>query len=134
MYINGILLSHNKQWNNAICRDMVGPRDYYAKQSKSEQRESISHWVMSDCDPMDCSLPGSPVHGIFPGKNSGLGTHSLLQGVFLTQGINSLLSEQPREKSKSERERQVLYDVICMWNIKYNTNDHIYKTEMDWQP
>ena len=110
---------------------MVGPRDYYAKQSKSEQRESVSHSVMSDCDPMDCSLPGSPVHGIFPGKNSGLGTHSLLQGVFLTQGINSLLSEQPREKSKSEIERQVLYDVICMWNIKYNTNDHIYKTEMD---
>ena len=25
---------------------------------------------MSDsCDPMDCSLPGSSVHGIFPGKN-----------------------------------------------------------------
>ena len=23
------------------------------------------------CDPVDCSLPGSSVHGIFPGKNTG---------------------------------------------------------------
>ena len=62
------------------------------------------------------------------------------QGVFLTQGIkpgspasqaDSLLSEQPREQSKSERECQILYDVICMWNLKYDTNDHSYKTEAD---
>ena len=37
---------------------------------------------------MDCSLPSSPVHGIFPGKNTGKGCHALLQGVFLTQGSN----------------------------------------------
>ena len=24
------------------------------------------------CDPMDCSLPGSSIHGIFPGKNTEL--------------------------------------------------------------
>ena len=24
-------------------------------------------------DSMDCSLPGSSIHGIFPGKNSGVG-------------------------------------------------------------
>ena len=24
-------------------------------------------------DPMDCSLPGSSVHGIFPGKSTGVG-------------------------------------------------------------
>ena len=38
------------------------------------------------CDSMDCSLPDSSVHGIFQGKNTGLGCHSLLQGIFLTQG------------------------------------------------
>ena len=31
------------------------------------------------CDPMDCSLPGSSVHGIFPGKSTGVGCHCLLQ-------------------------------------------------------
>ena len=40
-------------------------------------------------DPMDYSLPGSSVHGIFPGKNTGVGCHFLLQQIFLTQGSNS---------------------------------------------
>ena len=40
------------------------------------------------CDPIDCSLPGSSVHGDSPGKNSGQGCHFLLQGIFPTQGQN----------------------------------------------
>ena len=40
------------------------------------------------CDPMDCSPPGSSVHGDPPGKNTGVGCHFLLQGIFLTQGSN----------------------------------------------
>ena len=40
------------------------------------------------CDPMDCSLPGSSVHGDSPGKNAGVGCHALLQGLFPTQGLN----------------------------------------------
>ena len=31
--------------------------------------------------------------------------------------------------SKSERERQIPYDINYMWNLKYDTNEHIYKTE-----
>ena len=33
------------------------------------------------CDPMDCSLPGSSVHGDSPGKNTGVGCCALLQGI-----------------------------------------------------
>ena len=40
------------------------------------------------CNPTDCSLPGSFVHGDSPGKNTGVGCHFLLQGVFPTQGSN----------------------------------------------
>ena len=40
------------------------------------------------CDPMDCSPPGFSVHGDSPGKNTGVGYHALLQGIFLTQGLN----------------------------------------------
>ena len=40
------------------------------------------------CDPMDCILPGSSVHGDSLGKNIGVGCHSLLQGIFLTQDLN----------------------------------------------
>jgi hypothetical protein len=41
---------------------------------------------------MDCSLPGFSVHGDFPGKNTGVGSHVLLQGIFPTQGSNPGLS------------------------------------------
>ena len=40
------------------------------------------------CDPMDCSPPGSSVHGNSPGKNTREGCHALLQGIFPTQGSN----------------------------------------------
>ena len=43
------------------------------------------------CDPMDCSLPGSSVHGNSLGKNTGVGPHALLQGIFLTKGSNPCL-------------------------------------------
>ena len=32
---------------------------------------------------------------------------------------------------KSERERQMPYDIIYMWNLKYDTNEPIYETETD---
>ena len=40
---------------------------------------------------MDGSPPGSSVHGDPPGKNTGVGCHALLQGIFLTQGLNPCL-------------------------------------------
>ena len=33
--------------------------------------------------------------------------------------------------SKSERERQIPYDTTYMQNLKYDTNEPIYKTETD---
>ena len=62
---NTILPSLKKEWNNAICSNMDGPRDYHTK------------W------------------------------------------------------SKSERERQIPYDITYMWNLKYDTNEVIYETETD---
>ena len=64
---NGILLNHKKEWNNAICSNMDGHRDY------------------------------------------------------------------PTKWSKSDRERQIPYDITYMWNLKNNTNEFIYKTETDSQ-
>ena len=40
------------------------------------------------CDTVDCSLPGSSVHGDSPGNNTEVGCHALLQGIFPTQGSN----------------------------------------------
>ena len=43
------------------------------------------------CSPMDCSPPGSSVHGDSPGKNIGVDCHALLQGSFPTQRWNPSL-------------------------------------------
>ena len=62
---------------------------------------SLSSWLSSTCccclvtqscpalfDPMDCRLPDSSVHRDSPGKNTGMGCHALLQGIFPTLGLN----------------------------------------------
>ena len=64
---NEILLSHQKEWDNAICSNMDGPRDYHTK------------W------------------------------------------------------RKSDRERQISYDITYMWSLKYDKSELIYKTETDSQ-
>ena len=58
---------------------------------------------------MDCSPPGSSVHGIRMDKNIGVGCHSLLQGIFPTQELNpspalqvDSLSPEPPGKPTSQ--------------------------------
>ena len=53
------------------------------------------------CNPMDCSPPGSSVHGDSPGKSPGVGCHGLLQGIFLTQGSNPHLLYLPHWQAGS---------------------------------
>ena len=38
---NGILLSHKKELNNAICSNMYGPRDCQTEWSKSDRERQI---------------------------------------------------------------------------------------------
>ena len=38
-----------------------------------------------------CHPSGSSVHGDSPGKNTGVGCHALLQGIYPTQGSNPSL-------------------------------------------
>ena len=66
----------------------------------------VSQSCLTPCDPMDCSPPGSSIHGTLqarrlewlaisflrgwnsPGKKTGVACHFLLEGIFLTQGLN----------------------------------------------
>ena len=68
------------------------------------------------CDPMDCSL--HPWN--FPGENTGVGWHFLLQGIFLTQVLNPLLlhwqvdvfaTESPRKPVLSLGDMHILKKV-----------------------
>ena len=47
---NGILLSHKKEWNNAICGNLNGP-----------QFSSVTQSCPTLCNPMDYSMLGFPV-------------------------------------------------------------------------
>ena len=51
----------------------------------------VARLCLTLCDPVDCSLPGSSVHGDFPDKNTEVGCRFLLQRIFLTQGSNPLM-------------------------------------------
>ena len=80
--------------------------------SHSVQFSSVTQSCLPLCNPRDCSTPGLPVHHQLleftqtqvhwvgdaiqpshplwnsPGQNPGVGSHSLLQGIFPTQGSN----------------------------------------------
>ena len=49
---------------------------------------SVTKLCLILCDPVDCSQPGSSVHGIFQVR-TGVGYHFLLQGDFLTHRMES---------------------------------------------
>ena len=44
---NGILLSHQKEWNNAICSNMDKSGDYHPKWSKSDKDKY--HMILLIC-------------------------------------------------------------------------------------
>ena len=45
----------------------------------------VAQSYLTFCNPLDCSPPGSSVHGDSPGKNTGVGCHALLQRILPTQ-------------------------------------------------
>ena len=51
----------------------------------------VTQSCLTLCDHIDCSPPGSLVHGDSQGKNTGVGCHARLQGIFPTQGLNPRL-------------------------------------------
>ena len=43
IYTQGILLSHKKEWNNSICSNIDGPRDYHTRWSKPGMGRQMSY-------------------------------------------------------------------------------------------
>ena len=40
---NEILRSHKKEWNNAICSNMDGSKDYHTKWSEPDRERQVSY-------------------------------------------------------------------------------------------
>ena len=83
-----------RTWAGGFTHFAMRASDRYSAQTHSAF--AVGHTYMclvaqlcsTLCDSMDCSLPDSPVHVDSPGKNTGVGCHALLQGIFPTQGLN----------------------------------------------
>ena len=59
---------------------------------------------------MDCSPPGSSVHGISQARILEWVTHSLLQEIFLTQGLNLGLLQTNSEQHEQYANGKVLWE------------------------
>ena len=68
-------------------RSQQGPRSPYILELRQVLSVLVAQSCLTLCDPMDCSLPGFLCPWDSPGRNTGVGSHSLLQ-TFLTQGLN----------------------------------------------
>ena len=73
---------HHQRFCSLVCKSV------YTKHNAWHVLCLVSQSCLTLCNPMDCSPPGSSVHGDSPGKNTGVGCHALLQGIFPTQGLN----------------------------------------------
>ena len=90
-----------------------------------------SQLCLTLCKPMDCSPPGSSVHGDSPGKNTGVGSHFLLKGNFLMQGLNLGLLHC----------RQILYHLsyqesprVAWWilNMHQDSISELWRDQIIW--
>ena len=65
---------------------------YRLTTKKVHNVSAVLCWVTQSCltlcEPIDCSPPDSSVHGDSSGKNTGVGCHALLQGIFPMQESN----------------------------------------------
>ena len=112
-----ILLSHEKEWNKATCSNMDRCRDDHTGWSQPEKDKymiSPTHAIpRTDSFSQSAQIPNMLIcldtlnlsescsvvpdsllpHELyspwnFPGQNTGVGSHSLLQGIFQTQESN----------------------------------------------
>ena len=61
----------------------------WKRRRKVKVKESeVAQSCLTLCDPMDCSLTKFLCTWAFPGKNTGVGCHFLVQGTFPTQESN----------------------------------------------
>ena len=80
--------------SNANYRHQLQVEDHYHVLAFNAPKSSVLCLVAQSCptlyDPTDCSPPGSYVRGDSPGKNTGVGSHALLQGDLPNPGIEPM--------------------------------------------
>ena len=82
-YVVSNLISRQFSWITVFSTCHIVPLFHFLSELCLVTRSCLTF-----CYPIDCSPPGSSVHGDPTGKNTGVGCHALLQGIFPIQGSN----------------------------------------------
>ena len=134
--------SWTKDWN---CIPCIAGGFFNAEPEISAKKLELfgqmMHSVAQSCpalsDVMDCSPPGSSVHGDFPRKNTGVDCHARLQGIFPTQGWNPglphcrwILYHLSHQGSPSEsKEMYTLSSTLVIWRVNGKTCTKLVRKE-----
>ena len=87
----------------------------------------VAQLCLTLCNPVDCSLPGSSVHGASPGKNTGVGLPGPPPGDFpdteIEPGspasqVDSLLAELPGEPLLHLHGEET--ETFLFWNFQHS--------------
>ena len=101
---------------------------------KVKSESEVTELCPTLSNPMDCSPPGSSVHGIFQARVLEWVAIAFSNGILVGHNkeweMPFPLTSHTKE-SKSERKREIPYNITYMSDLKQNTNDYIYKTETD---
>ena len=122
--LQGIFLTQGSNLCPLHCRQFLyhlshqgSPNSFLVDFKKSTDHSVCL--VIQSCsilwDPIDCSPPGSSVHGDSSGKKTGVGCHFLFQGIFPTQGSNLCLL-------------YLLHCRLTLYHLSHKGRPHIYAT------
>ena len=107
----GQITFHFPSCHHTIFQPLSGEhccwKEWGQLQFKWDPACSVAQLCLTLCDRMDRGPPGSFCPWDFPGKNTRVACHFLLQGLFSTQGSNLHLLPC----------RQILYPWAMLWNI-----------------
>ena len=127
---NGIILSHKKEWNNAICSTMNTTRDYHTQFSSVAQPCPALH------NPTGCSTPRLSVHHQLPEFTQ---THWVSDAIQLSHPLSS---PSPPDFNLSQHlclsnESALRIRWPKYWSFSFNispSNEHsgLISFRMDW--
>ena len=89
----------------------------------------VAQLCLTLCNPTDYIALGSSVHGASPGKNTGVGCHALLQGIFPTQGIEFRSPTWQVDSLPSEPQGKPSEKVTC---LVYNPLFLLFEMLISW--
>ena len=85
-------MSQGRGYRGNLCTSLsilLASKSALKKKSAGQcESEKVTQSCLTLCDPMDYTAHQLLCPWNFLGKNSGVGCHSLLQGIFLIQGSN----------------------------------------------